>query len=273
MMIGRRALRLLVPANKPAPAPRPAQHPTVGTVITPESASVDTSTDLTLRAAAGKWATFAAPEFARAAASVGRWHAPGQKNPSSSGMPRFPSFASSLAPANHARASIFPPDTLAVVAAATPECDFTQFGGLAVAGVIAGPTPFINGNPYTLIDNSRVLTTGAVGAFLTVDHDKLRQACTTRVLVDWPNLELLAPKQPITRARGNVVLEIQSDKHHSATSSLLGALSGKQIRKDASIYAALYPTSRVPRKPSYLRSVAYVFTELGMHDCRQRIHF
>ncbi|KAI8330116.1 hypothetical protein BC941DRAFT_475883 [Chlamydoabsidia padenii] len=99
-------------------------------------------------------------------------------------------------------------------------------------GVIAASTPFVTGSPYTLFYQDQVMNAGMVG-FAAYSSPSLISSISVR----YPYLEPLGPQFAITRARGNIILDLDDQ---GATRLLMNLINQVDNSKDESFYLALY---------------------------------
>ncbi|KXN73559.1 hypothetical protein CONCODRAFT_77303 [Conidiobolus coronatus NRRL 28638] len=90
---------------------------------------------------------------------------------------------------------------------------------LKIVGLSGGPTPFINGKATSLIYNGKVNEEGIIGVILPPSAN-----ISTKLV--YPNIQTLGEPLTITKARGNIILEMNES---NATQHLLKSLQTTNI--------------------------------------------
>ncbi|CAO3620425.1 unnamed protein product [Cunninghamella blakesleeana] len=104
-------------------------------------------------------------------------------------------------------------------------------------GIIGASTPFINhGSPYTLFYNDKIMKAGTIG-FLLYSNNDGNNNLIKDMQIQYPYLELLGSPFKITRARGNVILDLD-DK--GATRLLLDLINKTNVSKDEEFYLSIF---------------------------------
>lgn len=99
-------------------------------------------------------------------------------------------------------------------------------------GVIAASTPFVTGSAYTLFYQGQLMNAGMVG-FASYSPTPLFSSVSVR----YPYLEPLGPHFTITRARGNIILDLDDQ---GATRMLINLINEVNSSKDEAFYLAMY---------------------------------
>ncbi|KAI9187876.1 hypothetical protein H9P43_002267 [Blastocladiella emersonii ATCC 22665] len=280
------SLTLATLRSRPAPASLLSRPDVIGGILTPEATEAVTpapSPSLAVHLTASgsaDWTPFAAPDWTSGTVAVGRWHRPTTTSSSANdgdarmSLPRSQwgtesaeRFGVELAP-EPARAL---PAALADVSPASVRLvlgmgdgtaghghdgpGFTRalddvFPNAAVVGIVAGPTPFINGNPFTLYGpGAATLAQGYVGAALSVPD---AGTGVVSVGMEWRGLRPLGPQQVVLRSQGNVVLGLADpnaakDADEKVPTSVLLKSIGRSHDKSRRLYAGLCtPGSETP---------------------------
>jgi small ligand-binding sensory domain FIST len=103
-------------------------------------------------------------------------------------------------------------------------------------GVVAASTPFVTGSAYTLFHQGQLMKAGMVG-FASYSPTPLSTPLFSSVSVRYPYLEPLGPHFTITRARGNIILDLDDQ---GATRLLINLINEVNSSKDEAFYLAMY---------------------------------
>ncbi|KAI9305417.1 hypothetical protein BJ944DRAFT_161804 [Cunninghamella echinulata] len=107
-------------------------------------------------------------------------------------------------------------------------------------GIVGASTPFINhGLPYTLFYNDQIMKAGTVGfiSYSSDNNNNNNNNLLNDIQIQYPYLESLGSPFTITRARGNVILDLD-DK--GATRLLLDLINKVNVSKDEEFYLGIF---------------------------------
>ena len=113
------------------------------------------------------------------------------------------------------------------------------FPTAAKAGVVGQPTPFINGKAHTLFYNDEVVENGLVGVALPFQRMASAQAHSGT---------LLGEPMRVAKARGNIVVEVDSPRGRNPSQILLElSSSGQLLSKDDAVFLGVSSCDRIPQ--------------------------
>ncbi|KAI9027634.1 hypothetical protein CLU79DRAFT_717131 [Phycomyces nitens] len=116
-----------------------------------------------------------------------------------------------------------------------------HFPDTAKVGIISASTPFVNGNPYTLFYQDKLMGAGITG-FASYSAKKVEAG---DVSIEHAALQAMGKTMKITRCRGNIILDLDQA---GATGLLLELIKNKQnalISKDETFYLGIYAPGEV----------------------------
>ncbi|KAI8080053.1 uncharacterized protein BX664DRAFT_388996 [Halteromyces radiatus] len=99
-------------------------------------------------------------------------------------------------------------------------------------GILGASTPFLTGSPYTMFYQDRIMEAGMIG-FASYSSS----SSSSSSLVHYPCLEPLGSSLQITRARGNIILDLDDQ---GATRLLLQLINQVNVSKDEAFYLGIY---------------------------------
>ncbi|ORZ13602.1 hypothetical protein BCR42DRAFT_492992 [Absidia repens] len=99
-------------------------------------------------------------------------------------------------------------------------------------GIIGASTPFVTGEPYTFFYQGQIMHAGMIGFAAYQSSTSL----ISQVTVRHPDLEPLGSTFEITRARGNIILDLDDQ---GATRRLLDLIHQGKVAKDEAFYLSM----------------------------------
>ncbi|ORZ29627.1 hypothetical protein BCR44DRAFT_1056814 [Catenaria anguillulae PL171] len=288
----KKALQLAISVAKPASRAPPvtavvaAHRHQIGAVMCPDDADTGfsnaSSKIVTLTppaSSSSSWSTFTRPSWTAASVSVGRWHRPASaSNPPPQFSPGATLWGTSTTASSSSTPTKLDPslpnphltdlvigfgdgtaahghDTSSSTTAFPRALDAAFPGVRNMIGIVAGPTPFVTGKPFTLFaDDGEVKESGFVGAALVrgtskSGSDSEQKSVPITCKLTFTGLAPLGGVQLVTRAQGNVILDVSgvgqgspSDVAASPAALLIKSL-GKNLNapgaKERRVYAGL----------------------------------